>query len=126
MTLKITASDYIDDDIAKHERIVTRHLNKNPSHEGFPFARAMLDNFEATKPDGPHLCLVYEAMREPLWLSQKCWENGKLPLALFKVHLRFLLRGLDYLHSECHIIDTGGFEATLNVNRGLNSLYYRP
>ena len=32
-------------------------------------------------------------MREPLWLFQRRWENGKLPPALLKVYLRFLLRG---------------------------------
>ena len=51
--------------------------------------------------------LVYEPMREPLWLFQRRWENDKLPVALLKVYLRFILRGLDYLHSECHIIHTG-------------------
>ncbi|KUJ14194.1 CMGC protein kinase [Mollisia scopiformis] len=106
VTVKITASDCVDDDAAKHERIITRHLNRNPSHEGFPFVRTMLDHFEAPGQDGPHLCLVYEPMREPLWLFQRRWENGKLPPALLKVYLRFLLRALDYLHSECHIIHT--------------------
>jgi serine/threonine protein kinase len=51
--------------------------------------------------------MVYEPMMEPLWLFIQRWEGGKLPPALSKVYLRFLLRGLDYLHSECHIIHTG-------------------
>lgn len=49
--------------------------------------------------------LTYE---ESLWLFQKRWD-GKLPSAPLKVYLRFLLRGLDYLHSECHIIHTGRY-----------------
>ncbi|XMA15014.1 hypothetical protein WAI453_007805 [Rhynchosporium graminicola] len=106
VTVKVTASDCVDDDAAKHERILTQHLMKNPSHDGFSFVRTMLDSFEAPGQDGPHLCLVYEPMREPLWLFQRRWEDGKLPPALLKVYLRFLLRGLDYLHSECHIIHT--------------------
>ncbi|PMD34189.1 CMGC protein kinase [Hyaloscypha variabilis F] len=106
VTVKVTASDCVDDETAKHEQIITRHLKRNPSHDGFPFVRTMLDNFEAQGQNGPHLCLVYEPMREPLWLFQRRWENGKLPPALLKVYLRFLLRGLDYLHSECHIIHT--------------------
>jgi serine/threonine protein kinase len=124
VTVKITASDCVDDDVAKHERIITGHLKKNPSHEGFPFVRTMLDNFEVPGPDGPHLCLVYEPMREPLWLFQRRW-GGKLPPALLKVYLRLLLRGLDYLHSECYIIHTGEFEATLDVNRGSGSFDHR-
>jgi serine/threonine-protein kinase SRPK3 len=107
VTVKITASDRVDDDAVKHEQIMTQHLKRNPSHEDFSFVRTMLDNFEVPGPDGPHLCLVYEPVREPLWLFQRRWENGKLLLALLKVYLRFLLRGLDYLHSECYIIHTG-------------------
>ncbi|KAK0111542.1 hypothetical protein ONS95_001895 [Cadophora gregata] len=106
VTVKVTASDCIDNEAAKHERIITRHLNKNPSHSGFSFVRTMLDSFKVLGQEGPHLCLVYEPMREPLWLFQRRWENGKLPPALVKVYTRFLLQGLDYLHSECHIIHT--------------------
>jgi serine/threonine protein kinase len=104
---------------------MTRHLERNPSHEGFLFVRTMLDNFEVPGPDGLHLCLVYEPMREPLWLFQQRWENGKLPPALLKVYLRFLLRGLDYLHSKCYIIYTGEFKATLDVNTGPGSFHHR-
>ncbi|KAH6712576.1 CMGC protein kinase [Leptodontidium sp. MPI-SDFR-AT-0119] len=107
VTVKVTASDVVDDDAVNHERIITQHLKKNPSHDGFPFVRTMLDNFEVSGQDGPHLCLVYEPMREPLLLFQRRWENSKLPPALSKAYLRLLLRGLDYLHSECHIIHTG-------------------
>lgn len=117
VTVKVTASNWVDDDAAKHERIITQHLRRNPTHRGFSFVRTMLDSFEAPGQDGPHLCLVYEPMREPLWLFQRRWENGKLPPAVLKVYLRFLLRGLDYLHSECHIIHTGEVEATLDTNR---------
>ena len=124
VTLKITASDCVDDETAKHERIITRHLKKNPLHDGFPFVRTMLDSFEAPGRYGRHLCLVYEPMREPLWLFIRRWENGKLPLALLKVYLRFLLRGLDYLHSECHIIHTGETEDRCKL-KGQASFCYR-
>jgi serine/threonine protein kinase len=119
--VKITASDCVDDDAAKQEGIITQHLKRNPIHEGFPFVRTMLNNLEAPGQDGPHLCLVYEPVREPLWLFRRRSENGKLPMALLKVCLSFLLRGLDYLHSECHIIHTGEFETTL----GPRLFYYR-
>jgi len=75
----------------------------------------MLDNFEVTGLEGVHLCLVYEPMREPLWLFQRRWENRKLPPALLKVYVRFILRGLDYLHSECHIIHTGAYKLHLLI-----------
>ncbi|KAH9207011.1 kinase-like domain-containing protein [Leptodontidium sp. 2 PMI_412] len=65
----------------------------NPLHEGFPYVRTPLDSFETTGLDGSHICL------------RRC-RNGKLSLALLKVYLTFLLRGLDYLHSECHVVHT--------------------
>lgn len=107
VTLKVTASDSVDKEIVRHERIITQHIEKNPSHDGFRFVRTFLDSFEAPGQDGPHLCMVYEPMRESLELFVRRWENGKLPVALVKVYLRFFLRGLDYLHSECQIIHTG-------------------
>ncbi|KAI9741406.1 MAG: hypothetical protein M1834_003123 [Cirrosporium novae-zelandiae] len=95
-----------DEDAAKHERNITRRLGTNPSHNGFRFVRTLLDSFKATGPDATHVCLVYEPMREPFWLFQRRWENGKLPPVVLKVYLKFILRGLDHLHSECHIIHT--------------------
>lgn len=115
VTLKIIASDCVSDEAAKHEYITTRRLQKNPSHDGFHFVRTMLDSFETPGLYGAHVCLVYEPMREPLWLFQRRWENNKLPVAVLKVYLKFLLRGLDYLHSECHIIHTGEISVTPEV-----------
>ncbi|OCL03204.1 CMGC protein kinase [Glonium stellatum] len=106
VTLKIAVSGFTDEDAAKHERNITRSLETNPSHNGFDFVRTMLDSFEAIGPEGKHLCLVYEPMREPLWLFQQRLPNGKIPPPLFKVYLGIFLQALDYLHSECHIIHT--------------------
>jgi len=106
VTLKITASGFTDEDAARHERNITRSLEMNPSHNGFDFVRTMLDNFEVIGPDDKHLCLVYEPMREPLWLFQQRLPNGKIPPPLLKVYLGIILQALDYLHSECHIIHT--------------------
>lgn len=80
------------------------------------FVRTTLDSFEVTGPDDKHLCLVYEPLREPLWIFQRRWEDGKLPPSIVKVYTRFFLQGLNYLHSECHVIHTGGFEASFDVN----------
>ena len=89
---------------------------RNPFHEGFRYVRTVVDNFEAAGPDGTHLCLVYEPMREPLWRFQQRWEDNKIPPSLLKVYLKFLLQGLNYLHSECHIIHTGGFKTLPDVD----------
>jgi hypothetical protein len=123
VALKIAVSGYTDEDVAKHERDISRSLETNPSHNGFPFVRIMLDNFEATGPDGnKHICLVYEPMREPLWLLQQRMPNGKIPAPLLKVYLGIFLQALDYLHSECHIIHTGEFQRTFEL---VSLPYYR-
>jgi serine/threonine-protein kinase SRPK3 len=98
VALKIAVSGFTDEDVAKHERDITRSLETNPSHDGFHFVRIMLDNFEATGPDGnKHICLVYEPMREPLWLLQQRMPNGKILAPLLKVYLGIFLQALDYL-----------------------------
>ncbi|KAK3065179.1 hypothetical protein LTS18_007065 [Coniosporium uncinatum] len=48
-------------------------------------------------------------MREPLWLFRRRFGADKVAhpfLPVFKAYLQILLEGLDYLHSECHIIHT--------------------
>ncbi|KAL8861012.1 MAG: hypothetical protein Q9178_002525 [Gyalolechia marmorata] len=102
----VIASRYIDQDAAKHELNNDRRLKTDPSHNGFLFVRTTLDSFEATGPDDSHVCLVYEPLREPLWIFQRRWEDGKLPPSIVKVYTRLLLQGLNYLHSECHVIHT--------------------
>ena len=63
---------------------------------------------------GPHLCLVYEPMREPLWLLQRRMIDGLYSFGLLAYTAKFLLTGLDYLHNECNIIHTG--ESTLHFS----------
>lgn len=53
------------------------------------------------------MCLVYEPMREPLWILQRRFVDRKLPLPIAKAYIYFLLVGLDYLHSECKVVHGG-------------------
>jgi serine/threonine-protein kinase SRPK3 len=92
VTVKVAASNPVDEETARHERILTSYLEKNPSHEGCKFVRKMLDNFEIPGEEGPYLCLVYEPMREPFYIFQNRCRNGVLPPALAKVYLRYLFR----------------------------------
>ncbi|KAL8830149.1 MAG: hypothetical protein Q9170_005870 [Blastenia crenularia] len=107
LVLKVNNCDFADKEGAEHELNISRHLAKtNPSHRGFPHIRTVIDNFEAEGPNSIHVCLVYEPMREPLWLFQQRCRNRKFSLALLKGYLELLLKGLDYVHSECHIVHT--------------------
>lgn len=123
VALKVNHSGFADKEASEHELNISRHLAKaNPLHEGFPYVRTVLDSFEAESLNGMHTCLIFELMREPLWLFQNRLKNRKFTLPLLKLYVELLLKGLDYLHSECHIIHTGRCQATLNVNANVCSL----
>ncbi|RDL34772.1 CMGC protein kinase [Venustampulla echinocandica] len=107
VAVKVGTYRYATRNAAEHELNISRRIsNQNPSHEGFPYVRSIIDSFEAVGPDGTHVCLVYEPMREPLWMFQRRCKNDRLTIELVKGYLGLLLRALDYLHSECHIVHT--------------------
>ena len=82
----------------------------NKGHWGHNLAVTAIDHFIIQSPRGPHVCLVFESMREPLYLFRRRLGVDKVTpiwLPLFKLYIRGMLYSLDYLHSECHIIHTG-------------------
>lgn len=109
VALKIGVSGSRDEVQANHERNMTRALEANPSHPGYQFVRSMLDTFEIPGPAGrgKHICIVFEPMREPLWMFQERIPDCKLPVPLLKPYIRLMLHALDYLHTQCHIVHTG-------------------
>ncbi|KAF1820044.1 kinase-like protein [Dissoconium aciculare CBS 342.82] len=78
----------------------------NPRHEGWNFIRRLEDSFSIGGVDREHICLVFEPMREPLWLYARRFTTGVIPSEILKVMLQMILHGLDYLHTECQIIHT--------------------
>lgn len=109
--LKFCTSDYINQEAAQHElRIGECLANANPSHPGAPLVLAVLDSFEVTGPDGTHNCLVFEPMRETLSLFQSRLKQQRLTVDLLRNYLVCMLNGLDYIHSECHVIHAGESE----------------
>jgi serine/threonine protein kinase len=105
VALKIINSSNADD--ARHEKAIETHITQqHPGHRGCVILRTCLDDFEVTGPEGTHVCLVYEPMREPLWILQRRFVDRKIPLPIAKAYIYFLLVGLDYLHSECKVVHT--------------------
>jgi hypothetical protein len=47
-------------------------------------------------------------MRETMKLFQQRLLDGKIPGPLLKLYMQHLLLGLDYIHSECGVLHTGG------------------
>jgi hypothetical protein len=116
VALKITTPNPNYGDTILHELEDNKSLTKDPSLPGFAFVRAAFDHFIAIGPTGTaHLCLVFEAMREPLSQFQHRLVGDCIPPQLLKAYVDFLLQGLDYLHSECQIVHTGLFLKHLNT-----------
>ncbi|EZF32962.1 CMGC/SRPK protein kinase [Trichophyton interdigitale MR816] len=105
VAVKITNNTNIEE--AEREKEIEYHIaHLNPEHRGHLILRTCLDAFELIGPKGKHMCLVYEPMREPLWIFQKRFISRQIPLPIAKTYIFFLLVGLDYLHSECKIVHT--------------------
>lgn len=114
MVLKVNNCDFSDKESAEHELNISRHLaTANQLHKGISIIRTIIDSFEAVSPHGKHVCLVYEPMREPLWLYQRRFKDSKIPLPIVKAYIKIILTGLDYLHSQCYIVHTGEFRGYL-------------
>ncbi|WEW58154.1 hypothetical protein PRK78_003621 [Emydomyces testavorans] len=89
-------------------RILEHISTTNPKHIGYPYVRKLIDSFLLSGKTGTqsHQCLVFEPMREPLWLYQTRFEGDVVPPEALKCQVHMILKALDYLHSECHVIHT--------------------
>jgi hypothetical protein len=89
---------------------ILRHISKaNPRHKGWHFVRKLLNSFTLDGVSGKHQSLVFEPLREPLWLYRERFIGNVIPPEILKIMLQMVLHGLDYLHSECHVIHTGTY-----------------
>lgn len=79
----------------------------NPKHKGWHFVRKLSDSFTINGASENHVCLVLEALREPLWLYRRRYIGNVIPPDILKILVQMILHALDYLHTECHIIHTG-------------------
>ncbi|KAL8699653.1 MAG: hypothetical protein Q9201_005882 [Fulgogasparrea decipioides] len=92
---------------ANDELEMSQHIAKLQSkHEGRSYVRLIQESFTIPGPCGEHLGMVFEPLREPLWLLGRHLGSVGLPPTILKVFLKLVLQGLDFLHSECHIIHT--------------------
>ena len=108
VTLKITNCSEGDRKSATDELEISQHISKIQSkHEGRSYIRLIEDSFAIPGPFGEHLALVFKPLREPLWRLGRHLGTGVLSPTILKVFLKLVLQGLDFLHSECHVIHTG-------------------
>lgn len=96
-----------------HELDMTSHISSaNPQYPGRDALGTTVEGYLIDSSQGKkHLALVFEPMREPLWILRRRITHKDYitteALPLIKTYLRILLEGLDYLHSQCHVIHTG-------------------
>lgn len=110
MALKITNCFEGDRKSAKDELEISQHIsNIQTVHEGRSCVRLIQDSFTIPGLFGEHLGMVFEPLREPLWLLGRHLRTVGLSPIIAKPFLRLVLKGLDFLHAECHIIHTGEF-----------------
>jgi serine/threonine-protein kinase SRPK3 len=94
VTVKIPTSDPDYGDMVLHELDINKRLTKDTSHPGFAFIRSAIHDFMAISPSRTaHLCLVFEALREPMNQFQHRLEGNSIPPQLLKVKVDFLLQG---------------------------------
>lgn len=108
--IKINTNNYSEGDSGR-ELAFSRHImSANKKHWGRDLVVTAVDHFNIASPEGRHVCLVFEPMIELLYLFRRRLGADKVTAAglpLFKLYIRGMLYGLDYLHSECRIIHTG-------------------
>ncbi|KAL3477138.1 kinase domain protein [Aspergillus californicus] len=107
ITLQITNHGKKEQLSAQEEVEMSRYISHlQSSNKGRAYVRLVKESFGIRGALGEHLCLVFDPLREPLWLLGKILRSNGIPPAVLKPFLRFLLQGLDFLHSQCHIIHT--------------------
>ncbi|QDS73271.1 hypothetical protein FKW77_004841 [Venturia effusa] len=109
VAIKINATSH-NREAVRHELEISKHIDSAVQHEsGRRYIRTVADSFEIAGPNGSHLCLVFEPMREPIWLLRRRLDADKVTqdfLPFFKMYIIVLLDGLDYLHRKCNVIHT--------------------
>ncbi|KAK4541660.1 hypothetical protein LTR36_007804 [Oleoguttula mirabilis] len=106
VAIKVTVTGDVEDKEAGDSELQRLQLilKANKKHPGHDSVRNLLRHFYLTGPGGKHLCLVFEPLRESLGSIKYHWTTRMVTVSLLKVVAGLVLDGLDYLHTECHII----------------------
>jgi len=111
VAIKINNSGAQDETAARHELDILNHIEGAKSGDsGERFVRTARESFEIVGRCGSHICLVFELLREPIWLLRRRLGADKVSrgfLPFFKLYIIVLLDALHFLHTKCHIIHTG-------------------
>lgn len=108
VALKITNNTPAAQAAARRELDISEQMfTAETTHPGRQYVRSVLDSFEVEGPDGTHICMAFEPLRQPLWmLGQQSGLTNLVQPRTIKALLPSILKSLDFLHSECQVIHT--------------------
>ncbi|KAK2850744.1 hypothetical protein FQN49_005361 [Arthroderma sp. PD_2] len=107
LALKVSNHNIHAETFASYELGMEHLIARTDSwHKGCNYIRTYAEYFVAEGPNGAHICLAYEPMRESIAMLQSRFQIQRFSLGLLKVYIKILLRGLDYLHTERGIVHT--------------------
>ena len=106
VTIKINVNSLTEDFRAGRRKIAEKLLTANPEHPGYNHVRFMLSTFKVKTRWGEHLCIVYDVLREPINICMEKYQSRLFSSDKLRKILPSLLHGLDYMHSECHVVHT--------------------
>jgi serine/threonine protein kinase len=92
----------LDDELNMYQ-----HITRFSRHPGSKAVRSLIDSFHLDGPEEKHQCLVHPPMFESVWEFLHRNPIQRLPKPILAVTLQRVFLALDYLHTECQVIDTG-------------------
>ncbi|KAI1905612.1 hypothetical protein LOZ52_006769 [Ophidiomyces ophidiicola] len=123
LALKVGTCNFQNAKHATHEFDTECHItNTDSQHVGRGYVRTFVEQFEEKGPTGTHICFGYEPMRETLTVFQTRFRDQRFQLGLLKGYVKLLLKGLDFLHSDCNVIHTGKYLKSDNILVGFEEL----
>ncbi|RMZ92248.1 hypothetical protein DV736_g542, partial [Chaetothyriales sp. CBS 134916] len=107
VTIKININTLTDEFFRGRRKIAEKIASANPQHPGYKHVRFTIETFKIRSRSGKeHLCIVYDVLREPIDVCMSRWTERRFNGLKLRLLLNGLLQGLDYLHSECHVVHT--------------------
>jgi serine/threonine-protein kinase SRPK3 len=99
---------YINRSKVHRELPIYTHISGIKSdHYGQKYLRKFLDSFEINSPNGKHICLVNQALSMTMEDYRCLLPNRGIDAAVIRETFGDMLRALDFLREEAHVIHTG-------------------